>query len=165
MFKAFSSGNSKALSPDLTIESSVDHLSIIGAVDITRDLRGLELAKQLQSILREVIRVLQEDHARGPLARRAAAEAADHSQESLAMNQPPARHRPRIYLAAPARLTARCEQLNVEALVPADDLPAAMAPVPPRLHSARVFLLWAHCTREPGQRRVPLSRLWPDHAG
>jgi hypothetical protein len=67
MFKAFSAGDSTALSPNLTIESSVDRVSAIGAVDITRDLRGLELARQLQRILQDVIQVLQQDQAAGQL--------------------------------------------------------------------------------------------------
>jgi len=44
---------------DLTIENRVDHISLFGSLDITRDKIGLAKAKALYSLLGQAINVLE----------------------------------------------------------------------------------------------------------
>jgi hypothetical protein len=44
---------------ELTIENGRDRMSIYGSLDITRDKRGLEDARRLQTVLAGVVRLLE----------------------------------------------------------------------------------------------------------
>lgn len=44
---------------ELTIENRLDQLEIYGALAITRDQAGLQLAQEMQALLNETVRILQ----------------------------------------------------------------------------------------------------------
>jgi len=47
---------------DLTIENRTDRVSLYGSIEITRDLRGLELARTIKQLLDSIVkRLAQED--------------------------------------------------------------------------------------------------------
>ena len=47
---------------DLTIENRTDKVSLYGSIDITRDKRGLELARSIKALLDSIVkRLSQED--------------------------------------------------------------------------------------------------------
>jgi hypothetical protein len=47
---------------DLTIENRTDKISIYGSIEITRDIRGLELARTIKHLLDSIVkRLAQED--------------------------------------------------------------------------------------------------------
>ena len=47
---------------DLTVENRTDRVSIYGSIEITRDMRGLELARTIKHLLDSIVtRLAQED--------------------------------------------------------------------------------------------------------
>ncbi|MGI4793166.1 MAG: hypothetical protein ACRYG8_03595 [Janthinobacterium lividum] len=47
----------------LTIENGLDRLALYGSLDITRDQKGLDLARQLRLLLDQAVAALEREHA------------------------------------------------------------------------------------------------------
>ena len=58
-FKAFEDDHSQVMLDELTLENQGDRVSIYGSIQITRDKVGLEQARQLLSVLQQMVDVLE----------------------------------------------------------------------------------------------------------
>ncbi|WP_374253388.1 hypothetical protein [Acinetobacter brisouii] len=60
MFKPFAEDQSSSAIYDLTLENQLDCINLYGNLQITKDQQGLATAKALQSLINQVVEVLEQ---------------------------------------------------------------------------------------------------------